>query len=56
MKKKRFDPDDKVIFTNVLGDKMKVNFRGYSNAQETKAVIAGKNVGGQMEVDVEQLK
>jgi len=50
----RFNPDDKLMFTPKFGDKFEVNFRGYSNSNETKAVIAGKF--GQMEVDITQLE
>jgi ribosomal protein S18 acetylase RimI-like enzyme len=54
----RFLPDDKVILSTKDGKQVEVNFRGYNNFSETKAVIFGDRGSGvgQMEVDVFQLR
>jgi hypothetical protein len=56
--RERFNPGDRAIFTISNGEEFDVNFRGYSNTGETKAVVVGKSGSGlnQVEVDVTALR
>ncbi len=52
----RFNPHDILILTTKQDEEFVVNFRGYTNKEETKAMVAAPELGGQMEVDVSQLR